>query len=64
MSEKSVVWGGEGWKSVPARYRLCCGVLSAVGPLSAAALQLCGGWQVAVCGRSWGTATGESGGGN
>lgn len=48
MSEKSVVWGGEGWRSGPARHRVCYGVLSAVGPLGAAALQLCAGWQVGV----------------
>lgn len=49
MAGKSVVWGaGEGWSSVPAGHRVCCGVLSAADPLGAAALQLCAGWQVGV----------------
>lgn len=48
MSEKSVAWGGEGCRCVPARDRVCHGVLSAVCPLGTAALQLCAGWQVGV----------------
>lgn len=48
MSEKSVAWGGEGCMYVPARDRVCHGVLTAACPLATAALQLYAGWQVGV----------------
>lgn len=47
MSEKFVAWGGEGCRCVPARDRLCHGILSAACPLGAAAA-LCAAWQVGV----------------
>lgn len=48
MSGKSLAWAGEGCRCVPARDRVCHGVLSAACCLAAAVLQLCAGWQVGV----------------